>query len=177
MRKRSWTFLLAIVTVAAAVTVYLALKSREMESRIARSATPTYTYRIVKTYPHDRDAFTQGLVLDAGILYEGTGRRGHSTVRRVDVATGEILDVRRLEDRYFGEGIAVVDDRIMQLTFTSHVGFIYDKRDLSVLGKFTYATNGWGLAYDGTNLIMSDGTSQLEFLDPVSYTHLRAHET
>ena len=134
MRKRSWTFLLSIVIIAAAVTVYLALRGRERKARIARGATPTYTYRIVNTYPHDRNAFTQGLALDAGVLYEGTGRRGHSTLRRVEVATGEILDSRRLDDRYFGEGITVVDDRIVQLTFTSRVGFIYDKQDLSVLG-------------------------------------------
>jgi len=128
---------------------------------------PTYGYRVVLEYPHDPNAFTQGLVYDPeeGILYEGTGIWGESSLRKVELATGRVLKVRRLPPQYFGEGIAVWDDRIVQLTWQSRTGFVYTKT-FELLRQFHYETEGWGLTYDGRRLIMSDGSETLYFLDP-----------
>lgn len=127
---------------------------------------PVYTYRIINTYPHDRNAFTQGLVFEDGFLYEGTGLYGKSTLRKVELETGDIMKLHELSSEYFGEGIAIYQDKIYQLTYQSRRGFIYDKDKFTVLGEFTYTTEGWGLTCDGELLIMSDGTSTLSFRDP-----------
>jgi glutamine cyclotransferase len=128
---------------------------------------------VVQAYPHDPDAFTQGLVYHAGFLYEGTGLRGRSSLRRVTLETGQVIDTVTLEDQYFGEGIAILGDRLYQLTWQSNVGFIYDWQRLEQVGDFTYRTEGWGLTHDGTLLIMSDGTSNLYFLDPDTMHRVR----
>jgi glutamine cyclotransferase len=128
-----------------------------------------YTYQIVNAYPHDKNAFTEGLVFDNGSLYESTGLKGNSTLRRVDLETGKILQLYALANQYFGEGITVFDDKIIQLTWQSNIGFVYDKHSFDLLQKFSYPTEGWGITYDGSRLIMSDGTSTLYFLDPQTF--------
>jgi glutamine cyclotransferase len=133
---------------------------------------PVYTYNITKAYPHDRDAFTQGLVFEDGVLYEGTGLLGHSTLRRVELETGEILQIRELSDEFFGEGITIYGDKIIQLTWQSNMGFVYDKDSFELLQEFNYSTEGWGITHDGTRLIMSDGTSTLHFLDPQTFEEI-----
>ena len=135
-------------------------------------AIPTYTYKVVDTYPHDRNAFTQGLVFENDILYEGTGRRGHSTLRRVELETGDILQVHELSDQFFGEGITVYGDKIIQLTWQSNVGFVYDKKTFDLVREFNYSTEGWGITHNGKHLIMSDGTSTLHFLDPDTFEEI-----
>lgn len=131
--------------------------------------TPVYGYKIVNTYPHDRGAFTQGLLFHDGILYESTGRKGFSGIREVDLKTGEVIKSQDLADRYFGEGICVVNGKIVQLTWTSETGFVYDMPDLKPVGTFDYKGEGWGLTYDGKHLIKSNGSSVLKFLDPKSF--------
>jgi len=130
---------------------------------------PIYSYNIVNVYPHDPDAFTQGLGFEDGVLYEGTGLLGHSTLRRVELETGDILQVRELADQFFGEGITIYGDRIVQLTWQSNIGFVYDRNSFELLQEFSYSTEGWGITYDGEHLIMSDGTSTLHFLDPQTF--------
>ncbi len=125
-----------------------------------------YTYRIVNTYPHNSNAFTEGLLFDNGYLYESTGRYGSSSLRKVDLTTGDVVQVRNLPAAYFGEGITVYDDNIIQLTWQSRTGFVYNEDSFNLLRQFTYPTEGWGLTYDGGRLIMSDGTSILHFLNP-----------
>jgi glutaminyl-peptide cyclotransferase len=127
-----------------------------------------YTYRVVRSYPHDRQAFTQGLVYHGGLLYEGTGMNGRSGIRKVRLETGEVLQVRTLGEQYFGEGIAIVDDRLVQLTWQHELGFVYDRETFAPRGTFRYTGEGWGLAYDGTRLIMSSGAASgtLTLLDP-----------
>lgn len=127
---------------------------------------PVYSYTIINTYPHDRQAFTQGLVFDEGIVYEGTGLRGRSSVRRVDLTTGRVLQLRALPAPFFGEGITVFGPHLIQLTWQSKVGFVYDKTHFTLLRQFTYPTEGWGITHNDQHLIMSDGTSVLYFLDP-----------
>jgi glutamine cyclotransferase len=132
------------------------------------SDTPIYGYRIVNAFPHDPNAYTQGLVFRDGVLYEGTGLLGHSTLRKVALETGGVLQYHRLADHFFGEGITIYGDRIIQLTWQSNTGFVYDKGSFERLREFHYPTEGWGLTHDGERLIMSDGTATLHFLDPDS---------
>ncbi len=125
-----------------------------------------YGYAVVARYPHDPTAFTEGLVYDGEVLYEGTGLVGKSSLRRLDLRTGTIEQNMDLPAPYFGEGITTFGSRIYQLTWQSKVGFIYAKDGLASAGKFTYDTEGWGLTHDGKSLIMSDGTRTLYYLDP-----------
>ncbi|MBN2466960.1 MAG: glutaminyl-peptide cyclotransferase [Deltaproteobacteria bacterium] len=128
-----------------------------------------YSYKVISVYPHDHNAFTQGLVFDNGFLYEGTGRRGQSSVRKICLTTGEVLMGYRLAPRYFGEGITIFKDRLIQLTWQAHQGFVYDKQTLALMRSFTLSTEGWGLTHDGKSLIVSDGTSTLHYLDPEDF--------
>ena len=132
------------------------------------STTPVYTYKIVNTFPHDRGAFTQGLVFTDGVLYEGTGLYGQSTLRRVTLETGQPTQVYALPLNFFGEGITIFGDKIFQLTWKEHTGFIYAKDTFAPAGAFTYPTEGWGLTQDGARLIMSDGSANLYFLNPTT---------
>jgi len=136
------------------------------ESTTESGATPVYTYNIVDSYYHDPNAFTQGLVYDEGILYEGTGRYGQSSLRKVNLESGEILQIHELPDEYFGEGITVFQDKVFQLTWKSNTGFIYDRESFQFIRDFFYPTEGWGLTHDGIYLIMSDGTHRLHYINP-----------
>jgi glutamine cyclotransferase len=133
---------------------------------------PIFGYEVVNNYPHDPSAFTQGLVYDNGVLYEGTGLNGQSTLRRVDIASGGVLQQTNISREFFGEGIAIWKDRLIQLTWRSNQGFIYGKENLTRIGNFSYPTQGWGLTSDGKRLIMSDGTGTLYFLDPVTFARV-----
>jgi len=130
---------------------------------------PVYTVRVVDTYPHDPAAFTEGLVYTDGIFYEGTGLYRRSSLRRVDPETGQVLQSVGLPDKYFGEGVAMVDDTLIQLTWHEHTAFTYDRHSFAATGQFTYTTEGWGLTYDGRSLIMSDGSNTLYFRDPFTF--------
>jgi len=165
MKKRHLTIIL-IVTVALVVSsaVLILLHNRPVNT------TPiNYTYEVVKTYPHDQNAFTQGLVIENGVLYEGTGLYGNSSLRRVDLETGKVLQIYALPNQFFGEGIAVFGDRVLQLTWRSQTGFVYDKHSFALLQEFSYPTEGWGITNDGNQLIMSDGTATLYFLNPETF--------
>lgn len=130
---------------------------------------PVMTYDIVRVYPHDPGAFTQGLVFHRGHLFEGTGRKGASSVRKIAPESGEILLREDLPRRYFGEGIAVLDGRLYQLTWKARRGFVYDVETFERVGDFRYESEGWGLARHGRRLILSDGTDVIRFLDPRSF--------
>jgi glutaminyl-peptide cyclotransferase len=134
---------------------------------------PVYRYTIVNAYPHDRDAFTQGLQYLDGVLYEGTGLNGRSSIRKVRLETGEVLQRRDIPQLYFGEGIAIWKSELFQLTWQSGVGFVYDLQSFSPRRSFSYQGEGWGLTQDETGLIMSDGTDVLRFLDPATLKERR----
>lgn len=125
--------------------------------------------RVHAEHPHDTEAFTQGLLLHDGQLYESTGLHGSSSLRRVDPASGEVLQRIDLEERYFGEGLALVGDRLIQLTWRAGEAFVYDLESFEPLDGFTYQGQGWGLCYDGARLVMTDGGSTLEFRDPETF--------
>jgi glutamine cyclotransferase len=127
---------------------------------------PVYGYRIVHTYPHDRAAFTQGLEYHDGFLYESTGLNGKSGIRRVALESGMVLHQAAIDEQYFGEGITVLNHRLLELTWQSHRGFIYDADTFRDAGGFQYPGEGWGLANDGRRIFMSDGTAQIRFWNP-----------
>jgi glutamine cyclotransferase len=134
--------------------------------RSTPSRAPVAGYRVVHTFPHDREAFTQGLVYCDGFFYEGTGLNGRSSIRKVRVDNGEILQIHKLDEQYFGEGIAILGDSLFELTWQSELGFVYDRHSFQRTGTFTYRGEGWGLTSDGTRLIMSDGSASLRVIDP-----------
>jgi glutamine cyclotransferase len=130
--------------------------------------TPVYSYRVIHAYPHDRNAFTQGLEFRGGFLYEGTGLNGKSSVRKVDLESGTVLQDVHVDPQYFGEGITLFDQRIIELTWQSHRGFIYDRNTFPLLRDFDYPGEGWGLTNDGRQIYMSDGTAQIRCWNPAT---------
>ena len=130
--------------------------------------TATYTYKVVHAYPHDRTAFTQGLIYLDGVLYEGTGLEGRSTLRKVKLETGQVLQERKIDEKYFGEGITDWAGTLLQLTWKSGIGFVYDRATFQPKKTFSYGGQGWGLTHDTKRLILSDGTPVLRFLDPAT---------
>lgn len=185
---RSFTLVRLLLLLGGILLITATVFSAEMgRHSSAEATTPTVTnstqptisypapvagYRIVNTYPHDPRAFTQGLVFADGVLYEGTGLRGQSSLRKVDLETGTILQVRQLPVRFFGEGITIYGNRVIQLTWRARVGFVYHKQTFQLLDTFNYSTEGWGITHDGRSLIISDGTSTLHLLDPQTFKEI-----
>lgn len=165
--NRFWIVLVHVAAVAAVLSSPAPPAGSE-----ARAADGT-GYRIVHSFPHDPDAFTQGLAFFDGCFYESTGLNGRSSVRRVEPETGKVLQRLDLPHRYFGEGLTIWKDGIVQLTWKSRVGFVYDLKTFAERGRFSYETEGWGIAQDGSCLIMSDGTDVLRFLDPETFREIR----
>lgn len=161
---------------AAWVVMLVLVSCRPPAGPALSSSVPIYSYEVVASYPHDRDAFTQGLQYHDGYLYESTGLHGRSSLRQVELDTGRVLRRVDLPDRYFGEGVAIVGDRLYQLTWRSGTGFIFELESFRRIGRFSYEGEGWGLAYDGAHLIMSDGSSHLRFLDPDGFKVVRTLE-
>lgn len=140
-----------------------------------RNPAPVQSYKVVATFPHDPDAFIQGLVFADGEFYESTGLNGHSTLRRVEITTGKVLQQIKVPDEYFAEGLALVGDELLQLTWQHHRGFVYDRKTFAQKRTFPYKSEGWGIAYDGTSqLVMSDGSDTLTFMDPKTLAPTRS---
>ena len=157
MRFASWVAGLALLTGACSLV------------SAPRPSTLVYGYRIVNTYPHDPNAFTQGLQFLNGFLYEGTGNYGASGIRKVELKTGRVVQQTPLPSGYFGEGITVWQDKLIELTWTSKIAFVYNLETFRQVGSFVYPTEGWGLTHDGKRLIMSDGSAYLYFRDPATF--------
>jgi glutamine cyclotransferase len=136
--------------------------------RSGGGAAPIYGYEVVRSYPHDRGAFTQGLIFRDGVFYESTGLNGHSGIRKVRLETGEVLQATSLPQEYFGEGITDWQGQIVQITWRSEVGFVYDLKTFEQTRRWTYTGEGWGLTHDDRRIIMSDGSADLRFLDPAT---------
>jgi glutamine cyclotransferase len=185
LRMAAMFVLWAGVTLEAGRAALAAEQSAEPNSPAPETAPPPeeapvvyYGYNIIKTYPHDERSFTQGLVYEDGYLYEGTGLYKQSVLTKRHLDSGRYVKRLRLPDQYFGEGIALFGDKVIQLTWKSEVAFVYDKTTFRELEQFHFSGQGWGLTSDGTRLILSDGTSMLRFLDPNSYVEtgrIRVH--
>jgi glutamine cyclotransferase len=157
--------LLALAAVAMLVALWPSAVARQ------RRPAPVYGFKLVATFPHDPTAFTQGLVFADGELYESTGLQGESSLRRVELRTGRVLQQIKVPDEYFAEGLALVGDALIQLTWQNKVGFVYDRKTFGRRRTFPYSNEGWGLAYDGASrLVMSDGSARLFYLDPKTLT-------
>jgi glutamine cyclotransferase len=128
-----------------------------------------YTFKVVNVFPHDPAAFTQGLVYHDGFLYEGTGLNGRSQLRKVRLETGEVVQHADLNREFFGEGIAIVGSKVFQLTWQSHVGFVYNLADFKLLRQFSYPGEGWGLTSNGNDIFMSDGSAQIRALNAATF--------
>lgn len=135
--------------------------------------TPVYGYRIVHVYPHDRTAFTQGLEYRDGFFYEGTGLNGESALRKVELKAGKVLKAINLDSKYFGEGITVLNQQVIELTWQSHRGFVYDRDNFQAIREFDYPGEGWGLTNDGHQIFMSDGTADIRCWDPSTLAETR----
>lgn len=163
--------LVAVNLALVGVIFYCGLRLSAPEG--GQSVAPVYSYRVINAYPHDPNAFTQGLIYAEDFLYEGTGLYdGRSSLRKVDLESGKILQIHHLAGRYFGEGITLWKDKLIQLTWREHKGFVYDKESFQLLREFDYPTEGWGITHDGKRLIMSDGTAILRFLDPDTFQEI-----
>jgi glutaminyl-peptide cyclotransferase len=137
------------------------------------TAAPVFSYKIVRDYPHDPNAFTQGLEYRDGFLYEGTGLNGRSSLRKERLETGQVLERVDIAPEYFGEGITVLGAEIFQLTWQSHTGFVYGRASFHVQRRFSYPGEGWGLTNDGRKIYMSDGSAAIRVLDPRTLTEKR----
>jgi glutaminyl-peptide cyclotransferase len=154
MTARSFVTAALIAGIAAAVT------------SPARAEVPQYGFTVVKAYPHDPAAFTEGLLFQNGYLYESTGLEGRSSIRREKLETGKVLQEYDLDPKYFGEGIVIWNNKLIGLTYTTEIGFVYDAATFKPLSDFHYKGEGWALTRDSTRLYMSDGTSDIRILDP-----------
>lgn len=145
-------------------------KSAYLTFRIHAAKPPiSLNYRVVNTYPHETDAYTQGLIFRNGVLWESTGLKGRSSLRRVDLETGVPLQTIALESQYFAEGLTIFNNQLIQLTWQNRVGLVYDLETMELLKTFRYGMEGWGLTHDSTQLYLSDGSSNIYRLDPVSF--------
>jgi glutaminyl-peptide cyclotransferase len=156
-----------------AVALLIAFRAIGVEPSQPTATLPVYTYTVVRSYAHDPGAFTQGLEYVDGILYEGTGLNGRSSIRRVNLETGNVLKQYSIGSQYFGEGITVFGSDLYELTWQSGIAFVYDRNTFAPKKSFRYQGEGWGLTRDATNLIMSDGTEFLRFLDPATFAERR----
>jgi glutaminyl-peptide cyclotransferase len=168
-RRARYGLLLLLAILAVAGACASALTGDQVTGRAA----PTVPVRVVNEFPHDPGAFTQGLAVEGDVLYEGTGQYGRSTLRKVDLKTGQVLQQQTLDPNYFGEGITIIGDRIYQLTWKERVCIVYDKTTFKALGVYRYPDQGWGLADDETHLYMSDGSSTIRVLDPANFQLVR----
>jgi len=167
-KQRAWVFSLLMIG-----GWLFFLEASEPIAHGFEKRAPVFEIKIVRIFPHDRRAFTQGLVFHQGFLYEGTGILGESSLRKVDLETGRIIKIYRLPNDLFGEGLTVWKDQLIQLTWKNRLGLVYRRDSFRLLKTFSYLTEGWGLTHNGKELIMSDGSNTLIFLDPVRYKAVR----
>ena len=165
---------IAIRLLASAAALVLTAGAIGSQSPVREGTSAAVTgFKVLRTYPHDPEAFTQGLEFVDGSLYEGTGLNGRSSIRQVDLQTGHVIRQRAVAKEHFGEGITIWKSRLIELTWQSQVALVYDLQSFAPRQTFTYTGEGWGLTHDRTHLIMSDGTASLRFLDPETFAERR----
>jgi glutaminyl-peptide cyclotransferase len=167
MRREFLTTLLLALMIAGVLACSEPSTARQAEAEA--EGTPVYTYQVINTWPHDAEAYTQGLVFHDGLLFESTGLRGASSLRRVELKTGKVKKKLEVAHEYFAEGMTIFQNKIFQLTWQAQKGFVYDLKKFKQEGEFAYEGEGWGLTHDDHSLILSDGTNKIRFLDPASF--------
>ena len=171
--KRTYVVVAFVSAATLLVAIFGLVLSLQQQPLPQSTPARNYAFNVVANFTHDVNAFTEGLAFNNGSLFEGTGEYGNSELRRVDLPTGDVLQDLRLPSDYFGEGITVVGEQIVQLTWQNSTGFVYDKQTFNLQRQFSYSTEGWGLTFDGDNLVMSDGTDRLTFFNPSTFQILR----
>jgi glutaminyl-peptide cyclotransferase len=161
------------IVAGAAAAAAVAVAALAAWAQLAHREPQSYGFKVVAVYPHDQNAFTQGLTVAQGRLYEGTGQYGASSIRRVNLKTGRVEKLHAIDTQYFGEGIAIVGDKLYQLTWKNGLAFVYDLESFNVLQTLQYSTEGWGLTHDREHLILSDGSATIRFLDPATFKVVR----
>ena len=159
--KNRWSLVVLFVLIALG-GVYLQRLLRPVPN------IPTFSYKVIAEHPHDPQSFSQGLVLENGYVWESTGKYGKSKLRKIELKTGNVINEIDLDKAYFGEGLALANDKLYQLTWKAGKCFVYD-RELKKINEFKYEGQGWGITFDGTDLLVSDGTSQIQFFDPTTF--------
>jgi glutamine cyclotransferase len=162
--------LLFLAGIADGCSLFKADKGARTGEAVSDRSITRYTFEVVRSYPHDPRAFTQGLVFENGALYESTGLNGRSSLRKVDLASGNVLMKVDVGQQYFAEGVTIFRGKVFQLTWKAGKGFIYDPATFEKTGEFAYTGEGWGLTHDDHSLIMSDGSSALRFINPDNFT-------
>jgi len=171
MKSRKVLFVSTAIILSTIAIISVSLWIGEVENDSAKQdSVPVYGFKIINIYPHDSTAYTQGLVYDGKDLYESTGLYGNSTVRRVELETGRIQKIYRMPAKYFGEGMTIWKNQLVQLTWKSMVGFVYNKSNFNQIGDFYYDRDGWGITNDSQRLIMSDGSDTLYFMNPDTFS-------
>lgn len=173
MATRTQLGIVAVAVAGLAVAAAACQRPAAADPADTVPAAPLVRHRVVQTFPHDRDAFTQGLIFQDGYLFESTGLNGRSSLRKVELETGRIIERRPVDDEYFAEGLTAWRSELIQLTWQSHVGFVYDAGTMTRRRTVDYPWEGWGLTEDGTSLILSDGSAVLRFLDPDTFHEVR----
>jgi glutaminyl-peptide cyclotransferase len=161
------------IAIAFLVAVFCQLLVAQSSPQITAARTPEYTFKVVHSFPHDPNAFTQGLAYRGGFLYEGTGLKGRSSLRKVRIESGEVVQRVDIAPEFFGEGITLMNDEVVQITWQSQTGFIYNMENFRLLRRFSYPGEGWGLTAKGHELFMSDGTSSIRVLDDDTFAEKR----
>ncbi len=169
MRNRTFPTLPGVIGIISIAALPLTGNGKDRLAEDVNTGIPVYTYDVVNIYPHDPDAFTQGLLFTGKELFESTGLNGQSSLRKVELETGRVLKRMEVPKQYFAEGLTVLNNKLFQLTWKNQKGFIYDLESFRLEGEFTYDGEGWGLATDGRWLILSDGTNRIRFLNPVTF--------
>ena len=160
--RRRFAWFVGIVATLVGVWAAVSVFAKDGEMHVVKG-------EVIKTFPHDPAAYCQGLVIHDGVMFEGTGQYGESTLRRVNLETGKVEKQLSLDRRIFGEGITFWDDKIIQLSWKERTAFVYQRDSFNLVDRFRYAGEGWGITTDGTNLIMSDGSATLRFIDPKTH--------
>ncbi len=172
LKNRSLSCLVLIVIIFLSLSIQ-SCSNNSINVNTNDNATPILSYEIIDIYPHDPQAFTQGLVWKDGYLYESTGLYGSSSLRKVELETGKVLQIRYFSNDYFAEGMTIFNNKIYLITWKERTGFIYDQQTLQLIDTFSYSHEGWGLTNDGEYLIISDGTSVLHFLNPETLKEIK----
>ena len=163
-------YIIAVLSITVLAFLLIHIKNNNAQKK---NAGQLNSISIINTYPHDKEAFTQGLVFNNGSIYESTGLYGKSSLRKVNLKTGEVEKIHKLSDHHFGEGITILDDKIYQLTWRSKTGIVYELDSFEVVGFFNYPFEGWGITNDQKNLILSNGTPNIYFYDPETFKQVR----
>ena len=176
--SRKWLIPISVLVFLVVISLGCTRRSETRSSQhravvaeaVASRSAPVYSFEVVNTFPHDSYAFTQGLVIQDGVLVESTGLNGRSSLRRVDLASGNVLKKVDISEQYFAEGVTIFKGRVFQLTWKAGKGFIYDPATFERTGEFSYSGEGWGLTHDDRSLILSDGTNEIRFINPENFS-------